>query len=84
MKYTTLQEDGTFRTIDTDNDSLFSLVTEFVLDKPLGRKKRREKQFKLKTKSKRVKPEFRPIVMVLYFIFFFPLALVYWWWTHHD
>ena len=41
MKYTTLQEDGTFRTIDTDHDSLLSLIIEFILDWPFGRKKKR-------------------------------------------
>jgi len=32
MKYTTKQEDGTFRTVDTDSDSLFTLITEAILD----------------------------------------------------
>jgi len=46
MKYTTQQSDGTFRTVDTDNDSLFSLLTELVLDPPFKRIKRVKKRGK--------------------------------------
>ena len=39
MKYTTKQSDGSYRTIDTDNDSLFSLIVEGILSWPFGKKK---------------------------------------------
>jgi len=73
MKYTTLQKDGQLRTIDTDHDSTLSLVTEFILDWPFAKKRKKaiaKAKNKVATKVERVPMKVNYWVHFWLFMFF--------------